>query len=98
MIAWIKHDKSARLENMPELMEHVRLPLLTRDYLVQVKEILCSAFSTFFTIFLNRHFAALCVVARIRYFTSLTKRLKPECWEGCELQQTQSGLKADDDP
>lgn len=36
MIAWIKHDKEARLEHMPKLMEHVRLPLLSRDYLVQV--------------------------------------------------------------
>lgn len=36
MIAWIKHDKEARLEHMPKLMERVRLPLLSRDYLVQV--------------------------------------------------------------
>ncbi|XP_053179991.1 kelch-like protein 3 isoform X1 [Scomber japonicus] len=38
MIAWIKYDKPARLEYMPKLMEHVRLPLLTRDYLVQIVE------------------------------------------------------------
>ncbi|XP_043113578.1 kelch-like protein 3 isoform X2 [Puntigrus tetrazona] len=38
MIAWIKHDKEARLEHMPRLMEHVRLPLLSRDYLVQIVE------------------------------------------------------------
>nr|UZH44864.1 kelch-like protein [Carassius gibelio]WEX30254.1 Kelch-like protein 3-A [Carassius gibelio] len=38
MIAWIKHDKEARLEHMPKLMEHVRLPLLSRDYLVQIVE------------------------------------------------------------
>ncbi|XP_046903916.1 kelch-like protein 3 isoform X1 [Hypomesus transpacificus] len=38
MIAWIKHNKEARLEHMPKLMEHVRLPLLTRDYLVQIVE------------------------------------------------------------
>lgn len=37
MISWIKHDKPARLEHMPKLMEHVRLPLLSRDYLVQVR-------------------------------------------------------------
>lgn len=37
MVAWIKHDKEARLEHMPKLMEHVRLPLLSRDYLVQVR-------------------------------------------------------------
>lgn len=37
MVAWIKHDKPTRLEYMPRLMEHVRLPLLSRDYLVQVK-------------------------------------------------------------
>ncbi|KAF0040088.1 hypothetical protein F2P81_008323 [Scophthalmus maximus] len=36
MISWIKSDKPARLEHMPKLMEHVRLPLLSRDYLVQV--------------------------------------------------------------
>ncbi|KPP74580.1 kelch-like protein 3-like [Scleropages formosus] len=40
MISWIKYDKEARLEHMPKLMEHVRLPLLSRDYLVQT----CSAF------------------------------------------------------
>ncbi|KAI5105320.1 kelch-like protein 3 isoform X2, partial [Silurus meridionalis] len=38
MIAWIKHDKEARLVHMPKLMEHVRLPLLPRDYLVQIVE------------------------------------------------------------
>ncbi|KAJ8338509.1 hypothetical protein SKAU_G00374750 [Synaphobranchus kaupii] len=38
MISWIKQDKEARLEHMPKLMEHVRLPLLSRDYLVQIVE------------------------------------------------------------
>lgn len=38
MVTWIKHDKPARLEYMPKLMEHVRLPLLSRDYLVQVMD------------------------------------------------------------
>ncbi|KAI7801338.1 kelch-like protein 3 isoform X1 [Triplophysa rosa] len=38
MVAWIKQDKEARLEHMPKLMEHVRLPLLSRDYLVQIVE------------------------------------------------------------
>ncbi|XP_069576147.1 kelch-like protein 3 isoform X4 [Brachyistius frenatus] len=38
MIAWIKNDETARLEHMPKLMEHVRLPLLSRDYLVQIVE------------------------------------------------------------
>ncbi|XP_028314932.1 LOW QUALITY PROTEIN: kelch-like protein 3 [Gouania willdenowi] len=38
MISWIKHDKPTRLEHMPKLMEHVRLPLLSRDYLVQIVE------------------------------------------------------------
>uniref|UniRef100_A0A672ZD44 Kelch-like protein 3 n=1 Tax=Sphaeramia orbicularis TaxID=375764 RepID=A0A672ZD44_9TELE len=38
MVSWIKHDKPARLEYMPKLMEHVRLPLLSRDYLVQIVE------------------------------------------------------------
>uniref|UniRef100_A0A8B9KX73 Kelch-like protein 3 n=1 Tax=Astyanax mexicanus TaxID=7994 RepID=A0A8B9KX73_ASTMX len=38
MIAWIIQDKEARLEHMPKLMEHVRLPLLSRDYLVQIVE------------------------------------------------------------
>ena len=37
MVAWINHNKEARLEHMPKLMEHVRLPLLSRDYLVQVR-------------------------------------------------------------
>ncbi|XP_061643794.1 kelch-like protein 3 isoform X5 [Phyllopteryx taeniolatus] len=38
MIWWIKQDKGARVEHMPKLMEHVRLPLLSRDYLVQIVE------------------------------------------------------------
>ncbi|XP_055499147.1 kelch-like protein 3 isoform X5 [Leucoraja erinacea] len=36
VISWIKYDKEARLEHMANLMENVRLPLLPRDYLVQV--------------------------------------------------------------
>ncbi|KAM6976655.1 kelch-like protein 3 [Aplochiton taeniatus] len=38
MVSWIKQDKERRLEHMPKLMEHVRLPLLSRDYLVQIVE------------------------------------------------------------
>uniref|UniRef100_H3CPM2 Kelch-like family member 3 n=1 Tax=Tetraodon nigroviridis TaxID=99883 RepID=H3CPM2_TETNG len=38
VVAWIKQDRAARLEHMPQLMEHVRLPLLSRDYLVQIVE------------------------------------------------------------
>ncbi|XP_023814726.2 kelch-like protein 3 [Oryzias latipes] len=38
MITWIKHNKLDRLQFMPTLMEHVRLPLLSRDYLVQIVE------------------------------------------------------------
>ncbi|XP_048883902.1 kelch-like protein 3 isoform X2 [Brienomyrus brachyistius] len=38
MVSWIKHDEGARLTHMPKLMEHVRLPLLSCDYLVQIVE------------------------------------------------------------
>lgn len=36
VIAWVNHDKDVRQEHLAHLMEHVRLPLLTREYLVQV--------------------------------------------------------------
>lgn len=36
VIAWVNHDKDVRQEFMARLMEHVRLPLLPREYLVQV--------------------------------------------------------------
>lgn len=39
VIAWVNHDKDVRQEFMARLMEHVRLPLLPREYLVQVKNI-----------------------------------------------------------
>ncbi|XP_033871793.1 kelch-like protein 2 [Acipenser ruthenus] len=35
VIAWVNHDKEVRQEHMSHLMEHVRLPLLSREYLVQ---------------------------------------------------------------
>ncbi|XP_051939830.1 kelch-like protein 2 [Hippocampus zosterae] len=35
VIAWVNHDKDVRQEHLAHLMEHVRLPLLTREYLVQ---------------------------------------------------------------
>ncbi|KAK1175723.1 kelch-like protein 2 isoform X1 [Acipenser oxyrinchus oxyrinchus] len=35
VIAWVNHDKDVRQEHMAHLMEHVRLPLLSREYLVQ---------------------------------------------------------------
>ncbi|KAM4051561.1 kelch-like protein 2 isoform 3-T3 [Anomaloglossus baeobatrachus] len=35
VITWVNHDKDVRQEHMSHLMEHVRLPLLSRDYLVQ---------------------------------------------------------------
>lgn len=37
VIAWVNHDKDVRQEHLAQLMEHVRLPLLTREYLVQVR-------------------------------------------------------------
>ena len=39
MISWINYEKETRLEHMAKLMEHVRLPLLPRDYLVQVSPV-----------------------------------------------------------
>jgi hypothetical protein len=36
VISWINYEKETRLDHMAKLMEHVRLPLLPRDYLVQV--------------------------------------------------------------
>ncbi|XP_073211586.1 kelch-like protein 3 isoform X6 [Lepidochelys kempii] len=36
VISWINYEKESRLEHMAKLMEHVRLPLLPRDYLVQI--------------------------------------------------------------
>uniref|UniRef100_A0A673KNB2 Kelch-like protein 2 n=1 Tax=Sinocyclocheilus rhinocerous TaxID=307959 RepID=A0A673KNB2_9TELE len=35
VIAWVTHDTDVRQEHMAHLMEHVRLPLLSREYLVQ---------------------------------------------------------------
>ncbi|XP_015199982.1 kelch-like protein 2 isoform X1 [Lepisosteus oculatus] len=35
VISWVNHDKDVRQEHMAHLMEHVRLPLLSREYLVQ---------------------------------------------------------------
>lgn len=37
-IAWVNPDKDVRQELMARLMEHVRLPLLSREYLVQVSK------------------------------------------------------------
>lgn len=36
VISWVNHDKDVRQEHLAHLMEHVRLPLLSREYLVQV--------------------------------------------------------------
>ncbi|EGW06996.1 Kelch-like protein 3 [Cricetulus griseus] len=38
VISWINYEKETRLDHMAKLMEHVRLPLLPRDYLVQTVE------------------------------------------------------------
>lgn len=35
VVAWVQHDLSARQECISQLMEHVRLPLMSQDYLVQ---------------------------------------------------------------
>lgn len=35
VIAWVNHDLEKRKEYLAELMEHVRLPLLSQEYLVQ---------------------------------------------------------------
>ncbi|XP_023135195.2 kelch-like protein 2 [Amphiprion ocellaris] len=35
VVAWVNHDKDVRQEHLAHLMEHVRLPLLSREYLVQ---------------------------------------------------------------
>jgi hypothetical protein len=35
VIAWVHHDLENRQMHLAELMEHVRLPLLSQEYLVQ---------------------------------------------------------------
>ncbi|XP_030835316.1 kelch-like protein 3 isoform X2 [Strongylocentrotus purpuratus] len=35
VVSWVKQDPSNRSDYMPQLVEHVRLPLLSRDYLIQ---------------------------------------------------------------
>lgn len=35
MIAWVQHDLECRQKHLSSLMEHVRLPLMTQEYLVQ---------------------------------------------------------------
>ena len=35
VIAWVRHDSGLRGQHLPRLMEHVRLPLLSRDYLLK---------------------------------------------------------------
>ena len=34
-ISWVQHDPDSRRGSLPRLMEHVRLPLLSREYLIQ---------------------------------------------------------------
>ena len=34
VIAWIQHSVDARAQHLPSLMEHIRLPLLSQDYLI----------------------------------------------------------------
>ena len=34
VIAWIQHSAEARAQHLPSLMEHIRLPLLSQDYLI----------------------------------------------------------------
>lgn len=41
VISWVNHDKDVRQEHLAHLMEHVRLPLLSREYLVQRVEEEC---------------------------------------------------------
>lgn len=35
VVAWVHHDTESRQSHLAELMEHVRLPLLSQEYLVQ---------------------------------------------------------------
>jgi kelch-like protein 2/3 len=34
VISWINHSTEQRAQNLPMLIEHVRLPLLSQDYLI----------------------------------------------------------------
>ena len=34
VISWINHSTEQRSQNLPMLIEHVRLPLLSQDYLI----------------------------------------------------------------
>ena len=38
VMLWIKHDLSSRRENLPRLLEHVRLPLVKPQFLLDVVE------------------------------------------------------------
>ena len=38
VIAWVKHDRTNRGQFLARLMEHVRTPLLSRDYLMKISD------------------------------------------------------------
>ena len=39
-ISWVQHQPESRRQHLPILLEHVRLPLLSKDYLIEtVQEI-----------------------------------------------------------
>lgn len=35
MICWVNHESSCRKDILPKLMEHVRLPLASKEYLLK---------------------------------------------------------------
>jgi len=35
VIHWLKHELESRKDFLPELMEHVRLPLISKQYLLE---------------------------------------------------------------
>ena len=51
VISWINHSTEQRAQNLPMLIEHVRLPLLSQDYLIhkvrliKTLDILCCVYS-----------------------------------------------------
>ena len=34
VISWIQHSEESRAQHLPSLMEHIRLPLLSQEYLI----------------------------------------------------------------
>ena len=82
VVSWVKHDEACRYEYMPQLLQHVRLPLLTAKYITDTIDIEVISYCLIKTIYMKLS-SEDCVIAEVTAYVSAFNQEEPGLSGSC---------------